>query len=166
MDGFSTKNITERLSSPSGITVDHQASRLYWANYGAIQSSDLDGTNVKTILPEGSASIAGVALHRNLVYWVENLNQVKVGSKLNASTVVAPLLTGQCIDDIQILSPENQPPLRTENPCEGHPCSHICVLSTASYSCLCPRGFRLGSDGKTCKGVVLHSCYCLLIQFL
>lgn len=38
-------------------------------------------------------------------------------------------------------------------------CSHICLTNLGRMFCLCPEGFMLGDDWKTCKGnklVVLH----------
>lgn len=33
------------------------------------------------------------------------------------------------------------------------PCSHFCHNTPGSFSCSCPRGLSLDSDGKKCKGV-------------
>ena len=159
MDGSSPRNITEKFGYLRRITIDHEASRLYWTDTG-IKSSDLDGTNRRTVLTSTNRQIFGIAIHGELLYWVDKNRRIKADNKLNASTSVVPRFNGTNIDDIQILSPDNQPALTTGNPCEGHPCSHICVLAEVSYRCLCPRGFRLGSDGKTCKGEVQLSCYC------
>ena len=160
IDGSSPKRITETSSNFQRITIDHQASRLYWTKAGGIESSDLDGTNRSTVLTSPYRQIYGVAIQGDVLYWVEDNRRVKADNKLNASRPVVPLFNGTDIDDIHIISPDNQPPLTTENPCEGHPCSHICVLADVSYSYLCPSGFRLGSDDKTCKGEVINSCVC------
>ncbi len=41
------------------------------------------------------------------------------------------------------------------NPCDGHGCSHLCLLSstaTNGYSCACPDGYMLEDDEVTCTG--------------
>ena len=40
-----------------------------------------------------------------------------------------------------------------ENPCDGNPCSDVCLLSSAvreGYTCACPRGGQVMDDGVTC----------------
>ena len=39
------------------------------------------------------------------------------------------------------------------NECEGdHGCAHECVNTLGSYECTCRPGYRLGRNGKRCKG--------------
>lgn len=39
-----------------------------------------------------------------------------------------------------------------KNPCAGHECSHLCLLSANyTYSCACPHDSELGADQRTCK---------------
>ena len=61
-DGSDLKTIVnEGRRLPDGIVVDVKAGHIYWtnmgslkANDGSIERSDLDGTNLKTIVPEGA----------------------------------------------------------------------------------------------------------------
>jgi hypothetical protein len=60
-DGSNLKTIvTEGRRLPDGIVVDVEAGHIYWTNMGnpsasdgSIERSDLDGTNITTIVPEG-----------------------------------------------------------------------------------------------------------------
>ena len=39
------------------------------------------------------------------------------------------------------------------NPCDGHDCSDMCLLSSTvrrGYTCACPRGGEIMEDGRTC----------------
>jgi hypothetical protein len=52
------------------------------------------------------------------------------------------------------------------NECMEDPpvCSHQCRNVKGSFKCLCPRGYVLLEDGRTCSG--MHSCtgyFCLLV---
>ena len=45
------------------------------------------------------------------------------------------------------------------NECYGdHKCEYKCHNSQGSYTCLCPSGYQLKHDGRTCKGQ-LYSSY-------
>ena len=40
------------------------------------------------------------------------------------------------------------------NPCDGHDCSHLCLLSVVAvegYVCACPDGAILEDDGRECN---------------
>jgi fibulin 1/2 len=37
---------------------------------------------------------------------------------------------------------------------DRHLCVGICVNTPGSYTCKCPEGYRMGSDGRTCVGKV------------
>src|ERR1700749_5229028 len=60
-DGSDRKVLVTECRYPDGIVVDVAAGHIYWtnmgnpkANDGSIERSDLDGTNRKTIVPEGA----------------------------------------------------------------------------------------------------------------
>ena len=49
--------------------------------------------------------------------------------------------------DVILQTPQDS----NSNICGGGLCSHICIPTIAGYMrCVCPKGFRLGSDGWTC----------------
>ena len=49
------------------------------------------------------------------------------------------------------------------NPCDGHTCSYLCLLSstaTVGYSCACPDGSALLGNGRDCSNG--KQCYNVL----
>jgi len=40
-------------------------------------------------------------------------------------------------------------------------CSHECVNTQGSYECVCPPGYRVTDDQKTCQGLLLNQSTCL-----
>ena len=40
-------------------------------------------------------------------------------------------------------------------------CDHICKNQQGSFECKCKVGFKIGTDGKTCRGTLLHFHYTL-----
>lgn len=54
------------------------------------------------------------------------------------------------VTSLKIARPSGKQQLVT-NHCQEKPCSHVCVLSSFSYRCLCPTGLVLQADQKTCK---------------
>ena len=138
MDGSDAVQIVKRLSCPAGITIDHGTSRLFWTEMAGdmIRSSNLDGTDVRTIvhLPPGTEPW-GIALHNEHMYWGSwNASSVQRRSKsghtgiqtvFNRTRPVQQLTTTSC----------NYPISRTNN-CNEKKCSHICVLTTNSFRCI------------------------------
>jgi hypothetical protein len=42
-------------------------------------------------------------------------------------------------------------------------CVGICVNQAGSYTCQCPEGYRIGTDGRTCQGI-LKACITLRVM--
>ena len=64
--------IVKGLESPGGIAIDHASSTLFWTDNFAdrVQSSDLDGGNVRTIvtLQDGTGPW-GIAVYGGKIFW-------------------------------------------------------------------------------------------------
>ena len=70
MDGFNLTTLVTNVTNPAGIAVDD--SRIYWADHlrHSIESSDLDGCNVQTVVQLQSGSYPwGLVLHDDRIYW-------------------------------------------------------------------------------------------------
>ena len=142
MDGANPVILTTGLSFSEGITIDFHKSRLYWTCGGfgqdnKIESSDMDGTDMKTVLelPEDSWPW-GIILFEDRIFWTNYITRkLENGAK-----------TGQ---DIRLLHSANKglhqlvvlprPNISTnrKNHCENQDCSNrVCVLTPASFKCV------------------------------
>ena len=139
MDGSNASAIVTGQKYPSGITIDFQNSRLYWACHGddKIQSSNMQGADFKTVVKlHRGADPRGIGLLAGRIYWTGT----------NKRTLESSTMTGQ---DFQILHngtayfshlavvPRLDLPSRTRlNHCENQCGDKVCVLKTTSFKCL------------------------------
>lgn len=117
----------------------------------------VDSMNYKVGVPAGTLTSVGTPLgidvRREYTYWAEyNKDGYSTINRVPRSSTTAQTfysrITGQ-VRNLKVVTWGGQPQNR-ENHCEGHSCSHICVLNAESFECLCPDGMHLGADGKTC----------------
>ena len=142
MDGSNRVSIAAH-TSPSvkelrGIAIDFQSSRLFWvsANGEKIQSSNMDGGDVQTILtvPSGSWPV-GIGIFGDRIYWTGH-NSKMVKSCTKTGQDVQTLYTGTGSPLHLAIVPEIYPPTVRTNDCEKLSCSKVCVLTPTSSRCL------------------------------
>ena len=151
MDGSDPVEII-RGDYPAGIAIDYKSARLYWSDYqyGQVDSSDLEGRDRRTIIPQQGYGFWGiVVMGADKIFW----------SALNPYTINTSRKTGLgvtlvhresvLINHLALGTRENQSAARF-NPCDKSRCSHICALTPKSFRCVCPNGMRLDSDQRTC----------------
>ena len=138
MDGSSPTTLTTGLRTPEALTVDYALRRLFWAEQisNKIQSSDLDGRNLRTVveLPSGSYPF-GMALWNERIYFGGG-GDFKLQRSSKAGQDIQTLYTEtDFIRHIAIVPALDQPTVRM-NHCEGRNCTKLCVLTPTSYHCL------------------------------
>ena len=136
MDGSSPSKLVAGLFNPYGIVIDFQMSKLFWADADTskIQSSNLDGSDVRTIIRH-VAWPHGMVFVGNRLYWgTSGMNQMQSSTK--KGTDIRTHYTDT--DDIKYVTvvPDIERPTNRPNHCLGQQCSGICVLTTNSYKCL------------------------------
>ena len=162
MDGSSYTEIDTGYTA-TGITLGPDGDRLYWADYSRyrIMSSFRTSTGPQAIVQlDYSTRPWGIATVSGSLYW----------GNIARSTLQRSLITGEEIvtiysgtdgtfhlinvpsQDLNESKNEN-----VSNPCDGHRCSHICVLKgKESCRCLCPEGWSLAQDPRTCTHPNVH----------
>ncbi|XP_051771492.1 low-density lipoprotein receptor-related protein 2 [Ctenopharyngodon idella] len=157
MDGFARRAIvTSKVYWPNGLTLDYTTRRLYFvdAYLKYIDYCDYDGENRHQVFASDMVlqQPHGITIFEDNIYWSDHYtSQIMRTNKFHGGNITT-LLTSvyQCMG-IVMDHPVKQP--LALNPCENHPCSQLCLLSTLRpryYKCDCQSGWILASDGLTC----------------
>ncbi|XP_039257073.2 low-density lipoprotein receptor-related protein 4-like isoform X1 [Styela clava] len=150
--------VVDNLKSPNGLALDFAEERLYWADSGLhiIESCAFDGSSRQKIRSNNMPHPFGLALHKDRIYWTDwSLNKIQSANKITGQDHQILRENLEYLMDIHYYD-ANRPP--SYNPCNDRNgnCSQLCLLSSSNenkptYSCACPIGLALGSDGKTCN---------------
>lgn len=159
MNGINIKAIIQsNLGWPNGLSVDMDASRIYWADARTdrIESATLDGKDRRVVV-SNVPHVFGVTLYENYIYWtdwatrsvmradkISGDNRISLKEKLDAQPM-----------DIKIFSLRRQNCSRT--PCfHNGGCSDICTVENNARTCSCPEG-KVLLHGYRCVPKK-HSC--------
>lgn len=150
---------------PNGLTIDYHSDMLYWvdARYHLLATCDFNGERYRTILQDETALMHPfhISVFQDEVYWTDwdaySVRRVNKFTGEGVTDVVGSLVRGTP-NGLHIWHPSKQP--EEENYCEtGRArCSHLCVASPegprqfSKYTCMCPDGIEMSSDGFTCSG--------------
>ena len=118
-----TKTLVDNLKDhPDGIAVDHARKHIWWTNMGStinddgtcykhdgsIQRCDVDGANLKTIIPEGVTRTPKqciVAPKSQQLYWCDREGMRVMRSNLDGTGVETLIVSGTSDEDMR--NPEN-----------------------------------------------------------
>ena len=134
LDGTNPRRIAAAGDS-GGIVIDYSSSRLIWANYSTLKSSDLDGGDIRTIvgLPSGTRPW-GVAVHNGKLFWsdrVANTVQSSETGGRNIKTVYTGVTNIRHLASMEVNVSGSR-----RNECAGNQCETVCVLSPTGFRCL------------------------------
>ncbi|GFT41556.1 putative vitellogenin receptor, partial [Nephila pilipes] len=154
MDGnHRTTLVSKKVGWINGIALDHTTNRLYWGDVrlSIIEFITLDGKTQKVLPTNEVFHPYSVAVFEDNLYWsdwktftLETCNKF-TGDKSN----VLFRENGKRIMGVHVYHPVLT--TRTNNPCLSSSCSHMCLIAPLhEYRCVCPPGFNLASNEKTC----------------
>ncbi|XP_023289425.1 vitellogenin receptor, partial [Orussus abietinus] len=152
MTGSNLKPIVDKnIGVISGMTVDHQRSRLYWADahLNVIERADLDGANREIFLKSQVHHPIGINLYEDSLYWlVSNSGRLKTCS-LHGMKICQTVQIGSTNIDqfFTLLQTSRQPSIA--NKCHQHKCDNICVPRDDNSVCICQNGHIL-KENATC----------------
>ncbi|CDW51881.1 low density lipoprotein receptor (ldl) [Trichuris trichiura] len=158
MDGSSFKRIvTTGLAWPNGLTVDHYADRLYWADafLDIIESSDLEGRSRRVVLKDTNSipHVFGLAVADEHLYWTDwTFRGIMRCNKLNGRNVTLVAQTALLPYDLKLCHAAAQPEADSRGcALNNGRCEQLCLLSPNGHGrCACADGFRLASDHRVC----------------
>ncbi|GFS88436.1 putative vitellogenin receptor [Nephila pilipes] len=145
--------VSKDIKWPNGIAIDHASNRLYWsdAKLLTIEYITLDGRTRKILLKDEVFHPYSLAVFEDTLYWSDwNTFSLESSNKFTGhKTTVMVRENGQHIMGVHVYHPVSA--RRTQNPCWASSCSHMCLIGPSKgYSCVCPPGFTLGRNERTC----------------
>lgn len=147
--------VSHNIGWPNGLAVDYTQERIYWADAKLefIESMDYNGESRRTIVTGQLPHPFALTLSGDNLYWTDwTTRSIKVCNKYDGKNRRTIIPNGLLPMDIHTYSADRQPIHPT--PCDANNggCSHLCLLSSNAdgFSCSCPTGIKLLSDGKNC----------------
>nr|CAB3263487.1 prolow-density lipoprotein receptor-related protein 1-like [Phallusia mammillata] len=163
LDGSQSTQVVTGLGWPNGLTIDYEHDKVFWcdAKTDLIQSSDLNGNNIKTVVTTTQRRAYGLTYLNGILYWTDS--QYLDGS-ISSYDIVGS--TGQLLrrrlsnhlKDIVAYSPDRQ---RGTNVCgiNNGGCEQLCFyLGDENRKCACAYG-RLSDDNMTCQAYDRYILY-------
>ncbi|GFR17314.1 low-density lipoprotein receptor-related protein 2 [Trichonephila clavata] len=154
MDGSRRSTLVSKdIQWPNGIAVDHTSNRLYWsdAKLLTIEYITLNGRTRKVLLQDEVFHPYSLAVFEDTLYWSDwNTFSLESSNKFTGhKTTVMVRENGQHIMGVHVYHPVSA--RRMQNSCWASSCSHMCLIGPfKEYRCVCPPGFTLGRNGRTC----------------
>ena len=148
---------------PNAIALDIPTQTLYWADpwYHSLQSSHVNGTNRRPVLPHGVNHAYDMTLFQDTAYWSDWASKsIYSGHKYSSANPRHVQSTSSYPMGLKVVHMTLQP--MVENPCSHNNsgCSQLCLLSSADSSktsCACALGYKLQPDGRSCKSEYVHA---------
>ncbi|KAK2823637.1 hypothetical protein Q7C36_020237 [Tachysurus vachellii] len=167
MNGVDRQVLVETdIQWPNGITLDLIKSRLYWVDskLHTLCSVDLNGDNRKKVLQSQDylAHPFALTVFEDRVFWTDGESEAIYGAnKFTGSDVV--MLANNLNEPQDIIVYHELVQLSGTNWCnereENGGCAYMCLPApqinkhSPKYTCICPEGQELASDGLECRPV-------------
>jgi len=153
------KLISTNIGLPVSVYVDKKRKRLYWADarketINVMELSEQNRPNgQRTVIRENLNHVMSLIVHEDSVYWTTRTSSFLFHVQVNEPTspVSAILLSNQNSTTSKYLFYASEENL--SGPCsinKGN-CSHLCIVTGSSATCLCPIRFKLLPDKRTCE---------------
>ena len=154
MDGSNRLDLfLQNIHWPNGLTIDYTTDRIYWADAKrrVIESASIDGLDQKRIVTRGLHHPFAITVFEDAVYWTDwHFKSISLANKNTGrgyKTIHSALHFPM---DLHSYHPQRQPDFPNHCGDNNGKCSHMCLPTRKGYSCVCPVGLKMKSDGKTC----------------
>lgn len=158
MDGTELTTIISNANHPTGLTIDHETRKLFWARQSesnAIESADWDGkkrTKLFVRSADDSFIPHAVTVFQDFVYWSDwNTGNIERVHKVSGAKRQLIHKNLDYVSTLQVFHESRQP---GTNACRHNngDCSHLCLAlpGTRKMTCACPTHFTLSSNNQSC----------------
>lgn len=161
LDGSKRTVILSHIGRAHGLTIDHAARRLYWADLStpAVDSYDLQTKKRKAIITQNIVYPFSITQYQDYIYWTDwNTGDIERANKTNGTNRTKIHSRLESVTDLLVFHASRQ---SGWNPCAvaNGECSHLCIAlpgaggkTSTSHKCACPTHYNLAADNKTCIG--------------
>ncbi|XP_015761127.1 PREDICTED: uncharacterized protein LOC107340287 [Acropora digitifera] len=150
--------VTTNLKWPNGMELDRGNKRIYWVDGGTdkVESVNYQGNNRILLSKVNGYHPFGVAMISRFLF-VTDWALGGVLHKVDADSghfIVSNYKTTGRLMGIVSYDQSRQPPVANQCAINNGDCSHFCVVTSSSHLCVCPTGFALKQDRRTCEDKV------------
>ncbi|GAB1192889.1 hypothetical protein APSETT444_002088 [Aspergillus pseudonomiae] len=96
-NGQNVKKIVDGLSAPDGVDISVSRGRIFWTNMGipsendgSVQSCNLDGSDIKTVVPPGACVGIAIDSKRGKFYWTQKGSSKSGQGKILRANITLP----------------------------------------------------------------------------
>ncbi|KAL1116301.1 hypothetical protein AAG570_005796, partial [Ranatra chinensis] len=154
MDGSNRMSIiTKSVLWPNGLSIDYPSNRIYWADakHHVIECAKLDGSERRKVVAKGLPHPFALTLFEDAIYWTDwhtkSISTANKGSGSGFRTIHSGLHHPM---DIHSYHPQRQPNYTNHCGADNGGCSHLCLPNRINFQCVCPLGFKLTKNNRTC----------------
>ncbi|KAG1681877.1 putative vitellogenin receptor [Nymphon striatum] len=156
MAGLNTPNtIADNLARPRSLTLDPSSPLLFWVDQDSYKIEFFNYvTHKRGVFQEHITTPVSLTIGKHAVYWINKQNQINSAtfkSVVNTETESVPEEFGISPVLISVVGTSFN---LSERQCfkEGDPiCQHLCLQTLDHCKCECPFGYKLDTDGSSCK---------------
>ncbi|XP_071959539.1 uncharacterized protein [Antedon mediterranea] len=163
LDGSNRTIIVSDLSQASGMTLDFNLKRLYFANSGTIESVDYDGNSRNVLYVNKKAIYFDMDIFQDFLLLTENVNGSLHVLNRETTEFLHSLQTSGQVYGILTLDFTRQP--SGISPCMNNTgCEQICLPeSEENFTCECSMGFIAEGNGK-CNSTIVEDNFILAVD--
>ncbi|XP_076640079.1 low-density lipoprotein receptor-related protein 6 isoform X1 [Colletes latitarsis] len=170
LDGTNRETLLFKIGRASGLTIDHSARKLYWADLHtpAIDSFDLYTKKRDAIVTQNIGYPFSITQYQDYIYWTDwNTGDIEKANKTTGANRVKIHNKLESVTDLLVFHPSKQ---AGWNPCslKNGNCSHLCIALPGenesvsnSFKCECPTHYNLQKDNKSCDAPKIFMMYSL-----
>lgn len=160
LDGTQRQVTVSNIGRANGLTLDHIARKLYWADVStpAIDCYDLLTRKKEVIISRDIGYPFSITQYRDYIYWTDwNTDDIERADKLTGANRTKLHDKLESVTDLKVFHESRQAGWNSCAMMNGN-CSHLCIALpgpnnggvSVAHRCACPTHYTLSSDNRTC----------------